>query len=141
MTKEPLAPSTRVTAPFTPWPFYAEDEIEAVARVLRSGKVNYWTGQEGHHFEEEYAIAAGCKYAVALANGTVALDAIWKAIDIRPADEVIVTPRTFVACASSIVAAGAIPAQSLLVMGATGDTMRPQSRPLAQAVRLPGGSS
>jgi len=109
MSKEPLAPSTPVTAPFAPWPFYAEDEIEAVTRVLRSGKVNYWTGQEGRHFEEEYAAAAGCKYAVALANGTNALELALVALQIPPGSEVITTPRTFIASASCIVMRGCTP--------------------------------
>jgi dTDP-4-amino-4,6-dideoxygalactose transaminase len=109
MTKEPLAPSTQVTAPLAPWPFYAEDEIEAVAQVLRSGKVNYWTGQEGRHFEEEYAAAAGCKHAVALANGTNALELALVALQIPLGSEVITTPRTFIASASCIVMRGCIP--------------------------------
>lgn len=109
MTKEPLAPSTQATASFAPWPFYAEDEIEAVTRVLRSGKVNYWTGQEGRRFEEEYASAAGCKYAVALANGTNALELALVALQIPPGSEVITTPRTFIASASCIVMRGCTP--------------------------------
>ena len=56
------------------WPYFAEEEIEAAARVLRSGKVNYWTGDEGRQFESEFAKFAGCKYAIALANGSVALE-------------------------------------------------------------------
>src|ERR1035441_10722752 len=56
------------------WPYFADDEIEAAVRVLRSGNVNYWTGQEGRQFETEFAASTGCKYAVALANGTAALD-------------------------------------------------------------------
>ena len=105
MPKRSLAPS----APFAPWPHYAEDEIEAVTRVLRSGKVNYWTGQEGRRFEEEYAVAAGCKYAVALANGTNALELALVALQIPPGSEVITTPRTFIASASCIVMRGCIP--------------------------------
>ena len=105
MPKEPLAPST----PFAPWPFYAEDEIEAVTKVLRSGKVNYWTGQEGRRFEEEYAAAAGCKYAVALANGTNALELALVALQIPPGSEVITTPRTFIASASCVVMRGCVP--------------------------------
>jgi dTDP-4-amino-4,6-dideoxygalactose transaminase len=60
---------------FPPWPSFGDDEIEAVERVLRSGQVNYWTGQEGRKFEEEYAASVGAKYAVALMNGSVALEA------------------------------------------------------------------
>jgi dTDP-4-amino-4,6-dideoxygalactose transaminase len=106
MTKEPTTLSTQAIAP---WPFYAEDEIEAVSRVLRSGKVNYWTGQEGRRFEEEYAAAAGCKHAVALANGTNALELALVALQIPPGSEVITTSRTFIASASCIVMRGCIP--------------------------------
>jgi len=109
MTHAPLPPSAQPVAPFAPWPFYAEDEIEAVTRVLRSGKVNYWTGQEGRRFEEEYATAAGCKHAVALANGTNALELALVALEIPHGSEVITTPRTFIASASCIVMRGCTP--------------------------------
>ena len=92
-----------------PWPFYAQDECEAVARVLQTGKVNYWTGQECRLFEQEYAAAAGCAHAVALMNGTVALEAALLALDIQPFSEVITSPRTFIASASAAVARGCIP--------------------------------
>lgn len=92
-----------------PWPFYAEDEVEAAANVLRNGKVNYWTGQEGRRFEEEYAVAAGCKYAVALGNGTNALELALLALQIPQGSEVITTPRTFIASASCIVMHGCVP--------------------------------
>lgn len=92
-----------------PWPHYAPDEIEAVVRVLQSGKVNYWTGEECRLFEKEYAEAAGCKYAVALMNGTVALELALHALDIPAGSEVITTPRTFIASASAAVARGCVP--------------------------------
>jgi dTDP-4-amino-4,6-dideoxygalactose transaminase len=95
--------------PFPPWPYFAEDEIAAAAAVLRSGKVNYWTGDEGRRFEAEFAEFAGCKYAVALANGTVALELALRALGIGPGDEVITTSRTFIASASCIVAVRARP--------------------------------
>lgn len=91
------------------WPFYAEDEIEAVAAVLNSGRVNYWTGEEGRLFEREFASNIGVKNAVALANGTVALELALMALDIKQNDEVIVTSRTFIASASCIVMRGARP--------------------------------
>src|ERR1035437_10074333 len=78
------------------WLFFADDEIEAAMRVLRSGKVNYWTGQEGRLFEEEFAAFVGCKHATALANGTVALECALKALGIGTGDEVITTSRTFI---------------------------------------------
>ena len=93
----------------TSWPYYSEDEIEAAVAVLRSGKVNYWTGQECRDFESEFAESCNTQYAVAVANGTVALELALRAFDIGPGDEVIVTPRTFIASASSVVSCGARP--------------------------------
>jgi len=92
-----------------PWPYFAPDEVEAAMRVLRSGKVNYWTGEEGRLFEKEFAEFAGCKHAIALANGTVALETALKALGVGPGDEVITTSRTFIASASCAVAVGARP--------------------------------
>ena len=94
---------------YAPWPHFAPDEIEAAMRVLQSGKVNYWTGQEGLSFEKEFAEFVGCKHAIALSNGTVALELALYALGIGPGDEVITTSRTFIASASSVVAAGARP--------------------------------
>jgi dTDP-4-amino-4,6-dideoxygalactose transaminase len=95
--------------PFAPWPSFSEEEIAAATRVLNSGKVNYWTGDEGKQFEAEFAAFAGCKYAIALANGTVALELALEALDIGAGDEVIVTSRTFIASASCAVMRGATP--------------------------------
>lgn len=92
-----------------PWPYFADDEVAAVQDVLRSGKVNYWTGQIGRDFERDYAEYFGCRYAIALANGTVALELALQALQIGPGDEVIVTPRTFIASASAVVMRGATP--------------------------------
>jgi len=94
---------------FSPWPSYTEEEITAVSNVLTSNKVNYWTGQEGREFEKEFAVFSDCKYAVALANGTLALDLALHALNIGAGDEVVVTSRTFIASISSIVNAGATP--------------------------------
>lgn len=92
-----------------PWPRFDEQEIGSVARVLRSGRVNYWTGSEGRDFEREYASWAGSSHAIALANGTVALDAALAVLDLAPGDEVVVAPRTFIASISSVVNAGLKP--------------------------------
>jgi dTDP-4-amino-4,6-dideoxygalactose transaminase len=94
---------------FSAWPVFAEDEIEAAARVLRSGNVNYWTGQEGRAFEEEFAAFTGCKHAVAVANGTLALECALRALGVGPGDEVVTTSRTFIASANSAVMLGARP--------------------------------
>ncbi|ACF42891.1 DegT/DnrJ/EryC1/StrS family aminotransferase [Pelodictyon phaeoclathratiforme] len=94
---------------FPPWPSFSVDEAEAVSRVVLSNRVNYWTGQECREFEREFALWAGCEYAVALANGTLALEVALKALGIGLGDEVVVTPRTFIASASCVVATGAVP--------------------------------
>ncbi|WP_373652787.1 DegT/DnrJ/EryC1/StrS family aminotransferase [Schlesneria sp. DSM 10557] len=93
----------------SPWPFFDEEMIEASTRVLRSNKVNYWTGNEGTQFEREYADAIGCKHAIALTNGTVALELALYGLGIGPGDEVIVPCRTFIASASCVVMRGATP--------------------------------
>jgi len=95
--------------PFAPWPQFEADEMEAVVGVLRSGKVNYWTGDEGRQFEKEFAAHAGCEHAVALANGTLALELALYSLGIGPGDEVIVPSRTFIASASCVVMRGAKP--------------------------------
>lgn len=95
--------------PFPPWPVFAPDEIDAATQVLASGRVNYWTGDECAAFEREFAAAVGVKHAIALANGTVALELALRSIGIGPGDEVIVPSRTFIATASCAVAVGATP--------------------------------
>lgn len=94
---------------FSSWPSFTSNESEAVSKVLLSNKVNYWTGQEGREFEKEFAAWVGCEYAVALGNGTLALDVALKALGVSAGDEVITTSRTFLASASSIVTSGASP--------------------------------
>lgn len=98
-----------LNSPFSPWPHFTEEEADAVRSVILSNKVNYWTGQECRDFEREFAAWVGTEHAVALANGTVALDVALKALEIGIGDEVIVTSRTFLASVSSIVNAGAVP--------------------------------
>lgn len=94
---------------FSTWPYFGDDEIAAVCRVLKSGKVNQWTGTDVTLFEKEYAEYVGIKHAIALANGSVALDLALIILGIGPGDEVIVTPRTFVASVSCISLRGATP--------------------------------
>lgn len=95
--------------PLPSWPHYEPDEVEAAATVLRSGKVNYWTGEEARKFECEYAASVGVEHAVALMNGTVSLEAALYALGIGPGDEVIVPCRTFIATASAVVMRGGVP--------------------------------
>lgn len=94
---------------FFPWPCYSQDEADAVQRVLLSNKVNYWTGAECREFEREYAAYVGTPYAVAVANGTVALELALYSLGIGPGDEVITTSRTYIASASCVVMRGALP--------------------------------
>ena len=98
-----------LNTPFSPWPSFSHEEADAVRDVILSNKVNYWTGQEARTFEKEFAAWSETEYAVALANGTVALDVAFKALGIGSGDEVIVTSRTFLASVSSIVNTGAVP--------------------------------
>jgi dTDP-4-amino-4,6-dideoxygalactose transaminase len=95
--------------PFSPWPSFTPEEADAVHRVVMSNKVNYWTGTETREFEKEFAAWCGTAHAVALANGTLALDVALKALGVGPGDEVVVTPRTFIASISCVVNAGAVP--------------------------------
>ena len=95
------------TTPLPPWPVFDQEMIEAVTAVLHSGKVNYHCGRQGRLFEEEFARVAGCRHAVALANGTVALELALTALGVGPGDEVIVPSRTFVATASCCIQRGA----------------------------------
>ncbi|MDC1279841.1 DegT/DnrJ/EryC1/StrS aminotransferase family protein [Pelagibacteraceae bacterium] len=94
---------------FTSWPLFSEEEANAVKSVLLSNRVNYWTGNECREFEKEFAIWSNSKYAIALGNGTLALDSAFKALNIGVGNEVIVTSRTYIASVTSIVNAGAIP--------------------------------
>lgn len=98
-----------LNTPFPPWPSFTDEEAESVKNVLLSNQVNYWTGDECREFEKEFATWVGTDYAVALANGTLALDVALKALNIGPGDEVVVTPRTFLASASCIINVGAKP--------------------------------
>jgi hypothetical protein len=97
------------TAPWPPWPHFEQDEIDGVTEVLRSGNVNYWTGEHGRLFEKEFAQFVQSKYAVAVANGSVALELALAVLGIGAGDEVIVSSRTFIASASCAVMRGAIP--------------------------------
>ncbi|QZA78322.1 DegT/DnrJ/EryC1/StrS aminotransferase family protein [Deefgea tanakiae] len=120
-----------------PWPSFTGEEAEAVQRVLLSNKVNYWTGSECREFEKEFAVWSEAKYAVALSNGTLALDVAFKALGIGADDDVIVTSRTFLASASSIVTAGANPIFSdvdLDSQNITAETIRAVLTPNTKAI-------
>lgn len=104
---DPTPPVRR--RPFAPWPVFAEDEVAAATEVLRTGRVNYWTGEQGREFEQEFAAQAGCAHGIALANGTVALELALRMLGVGPGDEVVVPARTFIATASAAVMVGARP--------------------------------
>jgi len=123
--------------PLAPWPVFEDDEVAAATAVLRSGKVNYWTGREGREFEAEYAASLGRRYAVAMANGTLALEAALFALGVGPGDEVVTTPRTFIASASCAVMRGAIPVMADVDPDSgnvTADTIRPVLTPRTKAI-------
>jgi dTDP-4-amino-4,6-dideoxygalactose transaminase len=94
---------------FTPWPSFTKEEANAVQDVLKSNRVNYWTGGEARAFEQEYAEWVGTQRAIALMNGTVALNLALQALEIGHGDEVVVTPRSFIASVACVVTAGATP--------------------------------
>jgi len=123
--------------PFAPWPSFSPEEIAVVMRVLESGKVNYWTGDEGRRFESEFAAFTGCKHAIALANGTVALELALQVLGIGPGDEVVVPSRTFIATASCVVSRGAMPVIADVdrdSQNITADTIRAVISPRTRAI-------
>lgn len=126
-----------LNTPLAPWPCFTQEEADAVSRVLLSNKVNYWTGTECREFEKEFAQWAGTEYAVALGNGTLALDVALKAMGIGAGDDVIVTSRTFLASASSIVTAGASPVFADIDLNSqniTADTIKAVLTPNTKAI-------
>lgn len=104
-----------LNTPFASWPSFTQEEADAVSAVLLSNRVNYWTGEECRAFEREFADWSNSAHAIAVANGTVALDLALHGLGIgsvnggAPDDEVVVTPRTFLASVSCVVNAGAVP--------------------------------
>ena len=120
-----------------PWPVFESDEIEVVSEVMRSGKVNYWTGTEGREFEKEYASVLGVPHAIALHNGTQALELALYALGVGAGDEVITTPRTFIASASAAVMRGAVPVMAEVDRDSgnvTAETIRAVLTPRTRAI-------
>lgn len=91
------------------WPKFSEKMINSVRDVLESGKVNQWTSDKVNKFEKKFAEYLHVKHAVAVFNGTVALELCLKTLDLKENDEIIVTPRTFIASASCIAWNGITP--------------------------------
>lgn len=126
-----------LNTPFSPWPSFSVEEADAARDVILSNRVNYWTGEECRHFEREFAAWVGTRHAIALANGTVALDLALKAVGVGAGDEVVVTPRTFLASVSSIVNAGAVPVFAEIdrdSQNITAETIRAVLTPRTRAV-------
>lgn len=94
---------------YAPWPVFDQEQIDAAAAVLRSGRVNYWTGEQGRLFEQEFADLIGMSHAVLVANGTVGLEAALEALELPHGSQVVTTPRTFIATSSAIVRTGLRP--------------------------------
>lgn len=94
---------------FPPWPYYENDEIKAVEKVLKSGKVNKWTGNITEEFEKDFSSLFNIKHSIAVANGTLALDVAYRSLGLCSGDEIITTPRTFIATSSSLMMLGAKP--------------------------------
>ena len=126
-----------LNATLPPWPSFTREDAEAVSRVLLSNRVNYWTGTEGRAFEREFADAVGAAHGVALANGTVALEAALFALGIGPGDDVLVPCRTFIATASAVAMRGARPVAAdvdLQSQNVTAETLDAAVTPQTRAV-------
>jgi dTDP-4-amino-4,6-dideoxygalactose transaminase len=122
---------------FGNWPYFAPDEIAAVTRVLQSGKVNYWTGEECKLFEQEYAAALGVNHAISLANGTLALELALHGLGIGKGDDVVTSCRTFIASASCVVRVGARPITADVdrdSQNVTAETIRAALTPKTRAI-------
>ncbi|TNC21872.1 DegT/DnrJ/EryC1/StrS family aminotransferase [Amycolatopsis alkalitolerans] len=125
------------TTPLPCWPVFDDAEIAAAGEVLASGQVNYWTGGHGRAFEREFAGAVGTLYAVAVANGTVALELALGSLGLGPGDEVIVPAATFIATASAVVRCGAKPVIAdvdLHTQCLTRETVEPRLSPRTRAI-------
>ncbi len=120
---------------FSSWPSFSEEEAESVKNILLSNKVNYWTGDETKLLEQEFASWTGARFAIGLTNGTVALDLALIALGIGPGDEVIVTPRTFIASISCVVSVGAKPVFADVDLDSGNITAETISRVLSQKTK------
>ena len=126
-----------LNTPFPPWPSFSDEEADAIARVLRSNRVNYWTGSECRDLEREFAAWTGVPHAIALNNGTMALEAALHALNVGPGDEVVVTPRSFMASASCVPFMGATPVFADVdrdSQNLTADTIAPVLTPRTRAI-------
>lgn len=137
MTSHATVMPASATKKLSAWPYFDDTDIAAVEEVLRSGRINYWTGEQGRTFEREFAAYAGCRHAVALANGTVALELALRVLGVGPGDEVITTSRTFIASASCAVMVGARPVIADVdrdSQNLTAETIRAKITPQTRAI-------
>lgn len=121
------------------WPSYSEEEIQEVSRILQSGKVSAWTGVHTKNFEIEFAKYLNVNYAIALSNGTVALTAAYKSLGIKPGDEIITTPRTFIATSSAILDLGGKPVFAEVDLNSgniTSESIKPLINPSTKAISV-----
>ena len=96
--------------PRSRWPRHEQDELDAVAAVLGSGRVNSLVhGDQCRAFEAEFADFCDMPFAISVANGTLALELALRALEIGPGDEVIVPARSFFATVACVIAVGATP--------------------------------
>ena len=95
--------------PSKDYPYYPPKLITKIDKILKSGKVNYWTGNEGVLFEKEFSKYVGNKYSIAVSNGSVALEIALKSLNLKKNDEIIVTPRSFIISASCVINLGLKP--------------------------------
>ena len=124
-------------SPMGPWPCFTDEEADAIKRVLKSNQVNYWNGEEGRAFEAEFANFAATRHALALANGTLALELALEVAGIGEGDDVIVTPRTFIASVSCVVRLGGRPIfadVSIESQNITPETVKAALTPNTQAI-------
>lgn len=104
-----LGGSTVRTKPFATWPVFGDADEQRLVRVLRSGKWGKLHGDEVAEFERRFAAMHDCKYAIGVVNGTVSLRIALMAAGIKAEEEVIVPPYTFLATATAVVEANAVP--------------------------------
>jgi len=97
------------TRPWPAWPDVREEDVEAIAAAVRSGK---WWQYEGDHvlsFEQEFAAYHDAAYGAAVNSGTTALQIALEALEIGPGDEVIIPAYTFQGTAAAVLSANAVP--------------------------------
>ena len=94
---------------FPAWPQFNPAVYDKITDILKSGKVNYWTGKVGMEFEKKWAEWLGVGNAISVANGTCALHTALASLGVGPGDEVICTSYSFIASSFCALQAGALP--------------------------------